>query len=207
MPCASVYRSDLFQGKAILITGGNGLGRCMVHELTWLGASVVLVGRSLDKLKLVAVEIAEDGGRASIHTCGIRAEVAVSSTVAAVLEAHGRIDGLGWPGSAHSGAARAEMLSFTESAATEWARSGVRVNAVAPGWVASSEWTNIRRKHRQCFDNYVIASRLSALVPRRKSQLQSAFCYSWLLDLQWAPIPALMAGYPTLGGFGISRTI
>ncbi len=38
----------------------------------------------------------------------------------------------------HSGAARAGMVNFTESAAVEWARSGVRVNAVAPGWIASS---------------------------------------------------------------------
>ncbi|KWR77785.1 SDR family oxidoreductase [Cupriavidus sp. IDO] len=38
----------------------------------------------------------------------------------------------------HSGAARAGMLSLTETAALEWARSGVRVNAVAPGYVASS---------------------------------------------------------------------
>ena len=44
----------------------------------------------------------------------------------------------GWPGSAHSGAARAGMLNFTESAATEWAAAGVRINAVAPGWIASS---------------------------------------------------------------------
>lgn len=44
----------------------------------------------------------------------------------------------GMPGMAHSGAARAGMLSFTESAASEWAASGVRVNAVAPGWIASS---------------------------------------------------------------------
>ena len=44
----------------------------------------------------------------------------------------------GMPTMAHSGAARAGMLSFTETAACEWAHSGVRVNAVAPGWVASS---------------------------------------------------------------------
>lgn len=44
----------------------------------------------------------------------------------------------GWPGWAHSGAARAGMLSFTELAACEWGASGVRINAVAPGWVETS---------------------------------------------------------------------
>jgi citronellol/citronellal dehydrogenase len=44
----------------------------------------------------------------------------------------------GMPGMAHSGAARAGMSNLTMSAAVEWAPFGVRVNAVAPGWVASS---------------------------------------------------------------------
>ena len=42
------------------------------------------------------------------------------------------------PGMGHSGAARAGMVSFTETAAAEWSVSGVRVNAVAPGYIASS---------------------------------------------------------------------
>ncbi len=42
------------------------------------------------------------------------------------------------PGMGHSGAARAGMVSFTETAALEWATHGVRVNAVAPGYIASS---------------------------------------------------------------------
>ncbi len=42
------------------------------------------------------------------------------------------------PGMGHSGAARAGMVSFTETAAAEWACKGVRVNAVAPGYIASS---------------------------------------------------------------------
>ncbi len=44
----------------------------------------------------------------------------------------------GMPGMGHSGAARAGMSNLTMSAAFEWAHAGVRVNAVAPGWVASS---------------------------------------------------------------------
>ncbi len=44
----------------------------------------------------------------------------------------------GMPGMAHSGAARAGMENLTQTLAVEWAPKGVRVNAVAPGWIASS---------------------------------------------------------------------
>lgn len=44
----------------------------------------------------------------------------------------------GWPEFAHSGAARGGMLTLTETAACEWAHSGVRVNSLAPGGIASS---------------------------------------------------------------------
>ena len=44
----------------------------------------------------------------------------------------------GWPDFAHSGAARGGMLTLTETAACEWAVSGVRVNTVAPSGIASS---------------------------------------------------------------------
>lgn len=42
------------------------------------------------------------------------------------------------PGMGHSGAARAGMLNLTMTAAVEWSYAGVRVNAVAPGTIASS---------------------------------------------------------------------
>ncbi len=44
----------------------------------------------------------------------------------------------GMPGMGHSGAARAGTINLTMTAAFEWAFAGVRVNCVAPGWIASS---------------------------------------------------------------------
>ncbi|MAG29448.1 MAG: 2,4-dienoyl-CoA reductase [Deltaproteobacteria bacterium] len=44
----------------------------------------------------------------------------------------------GVPGLGHSGAARAAVENFTKTAAVEWGPAGVRVNCVAPGFIASS---------------------------------------------------------------------
>ncbi len=194
----SVFTPGLMAGKVMVVTGGgSGIGRCVAHELSALGAQVVLVGRNVEKLKTVQEEITQDGGTASFQVCDIRQEDVVKQTVAAIVAAQGRVDGLvnnaggqyitplesisakGWqavidtnltggflmarqcylqsmqqsggsivnivadmwgsmPGMGHSGAARAGMVSFTETAAVEWAHSGVRVNAVAPGYIASS---------------------------------------------------------------------
>ncbi len=44
----------------------------------------------------------------------------------------------GFPGMAHTGAARAGVENLTKTLAQEWARSGVRINCVAPGTIESS---------------------------------------------------------------------
>jgi citronellol/citronellal dehydrogenase len=64
----------------------------------------------------------------------------------------------GMPGMGHSGAARAGMSNLTATAAFEWAHAGVRVNAVAPGWIASSG-----------MDTY--GSAIRALIPRLKNHV------------------------------------
>jgi citronellol/citronellal dehydrogenase len=195
---ASVLRSGLFAGQRHWVTGGgSGIGRCVAHELAALGATVVLSGRTAEKLEHVAAEITEDGGQAIVRAFDIRDEEAVKANVAEVVREHGPVHGLvnnaggqfpaplmaiskrgfeavvannltggflmmrevflqsmqahggaivnmtadfrnGMPGMGHSGAARAGMSNLTMTAAFEWAHAGVRVNAVAPGWIASS---------------------------------------------------------------------
>jgi citronellol/citronellal dehydrogenase len=70
---------------------------------------------------------------------------------------------LGTPLMGHSGAARAGMVNFTKTAAFEWSGSNVRVNAVAPGWIASSGLDRyppeMREKIRN-LKNHVPAGRL-----------------------------------------------
>jgi citronellol/citronellal dehydrogenase len=95
----SAFRSDLFAGQAVIVTGGgSGLGRCTVHELMSLGAAVAIVGRQQAKLDAVAAELAavypDAPSRLSLHVCDIRQEEAVRDTVAAIVARHGRIDGL-----------------------------------------------------------------------------------------------------------------
>ncbi|XP_028837104.1 peroxisomal trans-2-enoyl-CoA reductase [Denticeps clupeoides] len=43
----------------------------------------------------------------------------------------------GFPGMAHTGAARAAVDNLTKSLAIEWAASGVRINSIAPGTIIS----------------------------------------------------------------------
>jgi citronellol/citronellal dehydrogenase len=231
----SVLRPGLFAGQVHWITGGgSGIGRCTAHELASLGATVVISGRSQDKLDRVAAEIAEDGGCAVTRAFDIRDEGAVKAAVTAVAAEHGRVHALvnnaggqfpaplqsiskrgfeavlannltggflmmrevfaqsmhryggavvnmtadfrnGMPGMGHSGAARSGMSNLTMTAAYEWAMFGVRVNAVAPGWIASSG-----------MDTYggmvkAIIPRLREHVPMRRlgveAEVSAAICF------------------------------
>jgi citronellol/citronellal dehydrogenase len=231
----SIFRPGLFAGETHVVTGGgSGIGRCTAHELASLGATVALVGRRAEKLADVREEIEAAGGRALAFPCDIREEERVRATVAAVLEATGRIDGLvnnaggqfaaplaaisgkGWdtvvrnnltggflfareaytqwmsdrggaivnviadmwgsmPGMGHSGAARAGMVNFTGTAAVEWAQSGVRVNAVAPGWIASSgmhTYPDWMRPHLRRLHTAVPLQRLGT-----ESEVSAAICF------------------------------
>lgn len=55
----------------------------------------------------------------------------------------------GMPGMGHNGAARAGLANLTFSSAVEWAPSGVRVNCVIPGFIAT---TGLDRYPREAWD-------------------------------------------------------
>ena len=231
----SVLRPDLFAGEVHWVTGGgSGIGRCVAHELAALGATVIASGRTEEKLRRVAVEIAEDGGHAEAIALDIRDEDAVRATVTEVVARHGRIHGLvnnaggqfpsplaaitrkgfetvvatnltggflmmreiylqsmqahggaivnmtadmwnGMPGMGHSGAARAGMANLTKTAAVEWAASGVRVNAIAPGWIASSGMDSYKGPVRE------MIPKLKRHVPLRRlgteSEVSATICF------------------------------
>ena len=61
----------------------------------------------------------------------------------------------GFPGMAHSAAARAGIENLTKTLAVEWARSGVRLNAVAPGLIASSGLDNYPEAMRPIIEQTV----------------------------------------------------
>lgn len=62
----------------------------------------------------------------------------------------------------HSGAARAGMDNFTKTAAMEWVHFGVRVNAVAPGLIATSGLETYDEEHKE-----TIRSRAQKIPVRR----------------------------------------
>ena len=81
----------------------------------------------------------------------------------------------GMPGMGHSGAARAGMVNFTQTVAVEWGASGVRVNSVAPGWIASSGMDNYPEHMKQWIRS------LGDNVPIKRmgteSEVSSAICF------------------------------
>ena len=91
----SVCRPGLFHGQVVCATsGGNGIGRCVAHELATLEATVMISGRTQEKVDRVAAEIIEDGGLRSTLVFSICNEEAVEAGVATVIARHGPLAGL-----------------------------------------------------------------------------------------------------------------
>ncbi len=81
----------------------------------------------------------------------------------------------GFPTMAHTGAARAGMVNLTMTLAYEWAVAGVRVNAVSPGWIASSGMDTYQGEFKERIPKlkgYVPLGRLGT-----ESEVSAAVCF------------------------------
>jgi NAD(P)-dependent dehydrogenase (short-subunit alcohol dehydrogenase family) len=69
----------------------------------------------------------------------------------------------GSPGTIHSAAAKAGVMSLTQTLAVEWATHGIRVNAVAPGPVAASPGAA-----KQLWNSQDAVDRITAMIPSHR---------------------------------------
>lgn len=81
----------------------------------------------------------------------------------------------GFPGMAHTGAARAGVANLTMSAATEWGRAGVRVNEVAPGLIASSGLDTYEEPFRSLIRSFPANIPLGRLA--NEAEVSGAVCF------------------------------
>jgi citronellol/citronellal dehydrogenase len=81
----------------------------------------------------------------------------------------------GFPGMAHTGAARAGVVNLMQTLAIEWAAAGVRLNCVAPGFVLSSGLHNypdpVRKMAREVFVSGPAGR------PATESEVSAATCF------------------------------
>ncbi len=121
----------LAERVALVTGGGSGLGRAMALELGRLGAKVAVLGRRVVGIVLDGTfHCSRELGRRVIERGGDNAQVV--NIVASYAWTGG-------PGTVHSAAAKAGVVTMTRTLAVEWARHGIRVNAIAPGPVDTEE--------------------------------------------------------------------
>ena len=94
MPSSRIFRDDLLEGQAVLVTGGGtGIGAAIARELGRLGATVVIASRNAEHIEPAARGLTEELGR-PVHgeLCDIRNREAVDALFQRVLQKTGRID-------------------------------------------------------------------------------------------------------------------
>jgi 3-oxoacyl-[acyl-carrier protein] reductase len=81
------------EGQVAVVTGaGRGIGAAIAQELSSLGATAVLGGRTLAALESTAKMIAQSGGKADVLLCDVTNLQSVESAAKHVEDSFGRVD-------------------------------------------------------------------------------------------------------------------
>lgn len=136
-------------GSASSVSGdirrADEVDRCVDEILSRLGRIDGLVNNAGGQYSAPAESISANGFEAVVRTNLLGGFLVAKACRRAWMRDHGGSivnitaqTAAGFPLMAHSSAARAGMANLTKTLAVEWAADGIRVNAVAPGYVASS---------------------------------------------------------------------
>lgn len=110
-----------FGGLNILVNNAGAVFDCSVADLSenaWRTIVDINLNGVFNCTRAARAPLKENGGTI-VNISSIRGQEAA-------------------PEQAHYGAAKAGIINFTETVAAEWATDGIRVNCVAPGFIATS---------------------------------------------------------------------
>ena len=127
-PAGYVPADGLLAGRVLLVTGaGAGLGRATALTAAKLGATVVLLGRTVKKLETIYDEIEAIGGRAAIYPMNL-----AGATLGDIFELYttierefARLDGI-----AHCAAHFTSFAPLSDEKPKDW-MDGLQVNLTA----------------------------------------------------------------------------
>lgn len=87
------FRRTPVEEKVVVVTGASsGIGLASARKLAALGATVVLVARSVEDLTTLRKEIEEEGGVACVHPADLVDPDDCARLVTEVIAEHGRVD-------------------------------------------------------------------------------------------------------------------
>lgn len=255
------YPGDIFAGRVVLVTGGgSGMGLAMAMAFAQGGASVAVMGRSIEKAREGAAKIAALGVQTHAMSCDVRqpdqvkaafdeaervlgpisllannaganfpvlaedisdnawnavTRIAIDGTFLCSTEfarrviARGEAGAIvnnsaqyiwtGFPGDAHSAAAKTAQATMTRKMARDWLQFGIRVNAVAAGFFPHDTSTaGVREGGIEPLQNMIPAGRTGF-----------TWEFGWLAALTCTPLLGEMTGQVIVqdGGESLRRSL